>query len=213
VQRRVLRSKAQGTLHYMAPEQSGRLSMSVDHRSDFYSLGVTLYHLASGALPFRGETVDDIIAAHLNEIAVPLIDRKDTRIPVCQAISDIVAKLMAKHPNDRYKSAYGINADLEICRDKLRSMQELHRHAKVAPIVASQHVTQLRRHHHRQRTPPLPTMPTTTRRPLSPTTCVCRSIAAFRSRNSASATARACCRGSAIFSTAAATSWRRFAPP
>jgi predicted ATPase len=135
VQRRVLRSKAQGTLHYMAPEQSGRLSMSVDHRSDFYSLGVTLYHLASGELPFRGETVDDIIAAHLNEIAVPLIDRSTTRIPVCQAISDIVAKLMAKHPNDRYKSAYGINADLEICRDKLRAMQELQRHAKATAVV------------------------------------------------------------------------------
>jgi hypothetical protein len=121
---------------------------------------------------------------------------------------------MAKHPNDRYKSAYGVNADLEICRDKLRSMQELHRHLKAplaAPTSASSAAAAAAADPNAIAAGTTAQSPPTTRQ-WSPTICACRSTAILPSKSSASATARACCRGSAIFFTAARTSSIRSAP-
>jgi predicted ATPase/signal transduction histidine kinase/ActR/RegA family two-component response regulator len=107
-----------GTLAYMSPEQTGRTSRPVDHRSDFYSLGVTMYQLLTGRLPFDPGDALALVHSHLARQAVPPHEL-DPAIPV--AISDIVTKLMAKVPEDRYQSARGCAHDLEECRSQLHA--------------------------------------------------------------------------------------------
>ena len=101
-----------GTLAYIAPEQTGRLSRSLDHRADFYSLGVTLYELCAGHLPFESDDALELVHSHLAREPVPLHERAPD-IPA--ALSDIVTKLMAKMPEDRYQSAHGCWHDLSEC--------------------------------------------------------------------------------------------------
>ncbi|SED21532.1 ATP-binding sensor histidine kinase [Bradyrhizobium erythrophlei] len=101
-----------GTLAYMAPEQTGRMNRSVDSRSDLYALGVTLYEMLTGALPF---TVADPMAwvhCHVARQPVP----PSERMPAVSAqISSIVMKLLAKTAEQRYQTAAGVVADLQRC--------------------------------------------------------------------------------------------------
>ena len=101
-----------GRLPYMSPEQTGRMNRSVDDRSDLYSLGVTLYHMLTGAAPFVGEDPLALIYAH---IATPPTPPSDVSPAVPNVLSAIVLKLMAKNAEDRYQSALGLKADLEKC--------------------------------------------------------------------------------------------------
>jgi serine/threonine protein kinase len=117
--------RTEGTLLlYMAPEQSGQVTTTIDHRADFYSLGVTMYHLLAGRLPFEGRTPAELIAQHIERVETALIDLPKTRLPVCRALSDIVAKLMRKDADERYQSATGIAADLRRCLDALFYVQQ-----------------------------------------------------------------------------------------
>ncbi|MGH1365095.1 MAG: trifunctional serine/threonine-protein kinase/ATP-binding protein/sensor histidine kinase [Calditrichia bacterium] len=103
----------EGTLAYIAPEQTGRMNRSIDYRSDYYALGVTLYELLLGIQPFRSSDPMEQIHSHIAQKPVsPHILNRD--IP--KMLSDSVLKLIAKHPEDRYQSAEGILADLEFCR-------------------------------------------------------------------------------------------------
>ncbi|WP_146586812.1 serine/threonine-protein kinase [Posidoniimonas polymericola] len=96
-----------GTPLYMSPEQiEGR---PVDVRSDLYSLGVTAYHLLAGEPPFRGDTPLAVAVQHLNNRAAPLADN-DPLMPV--RLSQVVEKLMAKAPGDRYQTPGELVADL-----------------------------------------------------------------------------------------------------
>jgi predicted ATPase/signal transduction histidine kinase len=104
-------SSLQGTLHYLSPEQTGRLNRSVDARSDLYSLGVTLYELFTGATPFSGDDSLAIVHAHLASVPA----RLDT-LGLPAAVADIVAKLLEKAPERRYQTALGLAKDLERCR-------------------------------------------------------------------------------------------------
>lgn len=99
----------EGTLAYLSPEQTGRMNRSVDFRSDFYSLGVILYQLLTGLLPFRGEDDLDLIYQHLTLNPQPPEDINPT---VPKALSKITFKLLSKMPEDRYQSAFAITADL-----------------------------------------------------------------------------------------------------
>ncbi|MBE9226065.1 AAA family ATPase [Phormidium sp. LEGE 05292] len=101
----------EGTLSYMSPEQTGRMNRSIDYRTDFYSLGVTFYEMLTGQLPFPATDTLEIIHCHIAKTAIPphLIN---SDIP--QAVSDIVMKLLAKTAEERYQSALGLKADLEI---------------------------------------------------------------------------------------------------
>jgi predicted ATPase len=106
----------EGTLAYLSPEQTGRMNRSLDYRTDFYSLGVTFYELLTGHLPFPTTDILELVHCHIAKQPVPPHELNAT-IP--KTVSDIILKLMAKNAENRYQSAWGIKADLEICTHKL----------------------------------------------------------------------------------------------
>ena len=111
-----------GTLEYMSPEQTGRINKPVDYRTDFYSLGITLYELFSGKLPFAGEDESEMVYYHIAKTPAPLY-LVSPEIPKC--LSDIVMKLISKSAEERYQSASGIKKDLEHCYQSLKSGTEI----------------------------------------------------------------------------------------
>jgi predicted ATPase/signal transduction histidine kinase len=102
----------EGTLRYIAPEQTGRMNRAVDQRSDLYSAGVVLYELLTGRAPFVTDDVLALVHMHLAERPVPPRER---RAEVPEPLSDVIMKLLAKDPEERYQSAEGLAADLEAC--------------------------------------------------------------------------------------------------
>ncbi|MEO0770333.1 MAG: serine/threonine-protein kinase PknK, partial [Cyanobacteria bacterium J06649_4] len=102
----------EGTLSYLSPEQTGRMNRGIDYRTDFYSLGVTLYELLTGQLPFVADDPMGLIHAHIAKQPVEP-DRLNPDIPAM--VAAIVLKLMAKDAQDRYQSALGLKHDLEQC--------------------------------------------------------------------------------------------------
>jgi predicted ATPase/signal transduction histidine kinase len=105
-------NQLEGTLAYLSPEQTGRMNRGIDYRTDFYAVGVTLYELLTGKLPFATQDSLELIYRHLAQIATP-VHLIQVDIPV--AVSQIVAKLMAKNVEDRYQTALGIKYDLVQC--------------------------------------------------------------------------------------------------
>ena len=101
-------SNAMGSVHYISPEQArGGYS---DEKSDIYSLGVTLYEMLSGRVPFEGESTVTVALAHIQEEAVTL-DIAEPGIP--HSLSKIVQKCMQKKPDMRYMSAAALISDLK----------------------------------------------------------------------------------------------------
>jgi predicted ATPase/HPt (histidine-containing phosphotransfer) domain-containing protein/two-component sensor histidine kinase len=100
----------QGSLAYMAPEQSGRMNRGVDTRTDLYALGIVLYELLAGAPPFDGNDALALVHAHLTKAPRRL---DDLRADVPRALADVIAKLLAKDPDHRYQSARTLAQDLE----------------------------------------------------------------------------------------------------
>src|SRR5260370_32639165 len=88
-----------GTLAYMAPEQTGRMNRSIDSRSDLYSLGVTLYEMLTGALPFMASHPMEWIHCHSARKPVPPSERLAT-LPA--ALSNLTLNLLAKTTEERY---------------------------------------------------------------------------------------------------------------
>jgi predicted ATPase/signal transduction histidine kinase len=101
-----------GTLAYMAPEQTGRMNRAIDSRSDLYALGVTLYELVTGTLPFTTSDPIELIYCHIAREPTPP-SAHPSRAP--EQISSIVMKLLAKTAEDRYQTAAGLEADLRTC--------------------------------------------------------------------------------------------------
>jgi PAS domain S-box-containing protein len=101
-----------GTLAYMAPEQTGRMNRSIDSRSDLYSLGVTLYQVLTGELPFNATDPMEWVHCHIARKPAPPEERRQ-EVPL--AVSAIIMKLLAKTAEERYQSAAGIESDLRRC--------------------------------------------------------------------------------------------------
>ncbi|MDY6806615.1 MAG: AAA family ATPase [Cyanobacteriota bacterium] len=105
----------EGTLAYISPEQTGRMNRGIDYRTDFYSLGVTLYELLAGQLPFPANDPMELVHSHIAREPIPPTQINPQIPPV---LGDIALKLMAKIPENRYQSASGLGFDLEICRQQ-----------------------------------------------------------------------------------------------
>lgn len=112
----------EGTLHYIAPEQTGRINRSVDYRSDYYSLGATFYELLCGRPPFTSSDPLELVHAHLARLP-PAPREVSAEIP--SAVSALVMKLMAKSANERYQSDEALVSDLERCAVQLRQQQAI----------------------------------------------------------------------------------------
>ena len=101
-----------GTLAYMAPEQTGRMNRSIDSRSDLYAIGVTLYEMLTGALPFTAADPMEWVHCHVARRAIPPAERLKNMPGV---VSAIVMKLLAKTAEERYQTAAGLKSDLQRC--------------------------------------------------------------------------------------------------
>ncbi len=100
---------AAGTPLYMAPEQTSHMDAPVDHRVDLYSLGCVLYEILAGRPPFTATTREKLEKQHVFSEPERL---GALRPDIPQLIEKIVHKLLAKHPNDRYHTAFALHADL-----------------------------------------------------------------------------------------------------
>ncbi|MEM6429298.1 MAG: serine/threonine-protein kinase PknK, partial [Deinococcota bacterium] len=120
----------EGALPYISPEQSGRMNRGLDYRSDFYSLGVSFYEMLLGFLPFEHDDAMELIHAHLARVPRPP-HVLDPEIPL--ALSNIIMMLLAKNPEDRYQSAFGLLRDLQHCA---RTWQ---RDGHINPFLLGQH--------------------------------------------------------------------------
>jgi serine/threonine protein kinase len=101
-----------GTLAYMAPEQTGRMNRSIDARSDLYALGVTLYQMITGSLPFAAADPMEWVHCHIARKPAPPSERLTT---VPAALSALILKLLAKTAEERYQTAAGLELDLRRC--------------------------------------------------------------------------------------------------
>jgi serine/threonine protein kinase len=100
-----------GTLAYMSPEQTGRMNRSMDTRSDLCSLGVTLYQMLTGALPFAAADPLEWVHCHIARQPIAPVDR----CTVPEPLSAIIMRLLTKNAEERYQTAAGLEADLRRC--------------------------------------------------------------------------------------------------
>src|SRR5262249_35605212 len=105
-----------GTSDYIAPEQAQ--GQRVDEHTDIYSLGVVLYELLTGKVPFPGENFVAVAMRHINE-EPPLVG--DERPDVPPRVTAAVARAMAKRPGDRFPTMNAFGAELESCLADLRT--------------------------------------------------------------------------------------------
>jgi PAS domain S-box-containing protein len=106
-----------GTLAYISPEQTGRMNRSMDSRSDLYSLGVTLYQVMTGELPFAAADSLEWVHCHIARQPVALAGRREAP----EQLSAIIMRLLAKNPEERYQTAAGLEADLRRCLTQWQS--------------------------------------------------------------------------------------------
>ncbi|MEM9803942.1 MAG: serine/threonine-protein kinase PknK, partial [Cyanobacteria bacterium P01_D01_bin.56] len=108
----------EGTLSYLAPEQTGRTNHKLDYRADFYGFGITLYELLTGQLPFVSDDIIELIHCHIAKTPVAVC-KLNADVP--EMVSALVMKLMAKSPGDRYQSTWGLKQDLQRCLEQWKN--------------------------------------------------------------------------------------------
>lgn len=107
------------SIHYISPEQSGNMNRTIDYRTDIYSLGVILYELITKQVPFLGTNYKEILdkIVFFQPVSPSSLDNS---IP--QVLSEVILKCLAKNPEDRYQSVFGIKKDLQECLKQLNSL-------------------------------------------------------------------------------------------
>ncbi len=103
-----------GTVSYMAPEQA--LGRNIDHRADLFSLGVVLFELVTGRMPFEGATPTEIIDRILHDVPPP-VSRFTTGVP--PSLDRVVSRALEKDPLFRYQTARALQADLRQVADEI----------------------------------------------------------------------------------------------
>ncbi|MDB5998736.1 MAG: hypothetical protein JWP52_435, partial [Rhizobacter sp.] len=117
----VLESLAPDALPYLAPEQTGSMNRRVDHRCDLYAVGVVLYELCTGRLPFEDSDPLSLIHAHLARLPE---SASSVNSAVPQALSSLLMRLLAKDPGRRHQSAQALQADLaRLQRDPMHDIE------------------------------------------------------------------------------------------
>ncbi|MBN3581361.1 AAA family ATPase [Algoriphagus aestuarii] len=111
-----------GKIHYLSPEQTGRINRLTDYRTDFYSLGILFYRVLTGFFPFDSEDSFQIIHQHIASPPPPLKDYLQTVPPV---LEKIIFKLLSKSADDRYQSATGLEKDLITCAEYFEELGEI----------------------------------------------------------------------------------------
>lgn len=109
------------SLAHVAPERTGRLNRRTDHRADYYSLGVSLFQMLTGRLPFAASDGIGWAHAHTSKRA-PLVTEHRPELPA--VVAALVAKLLAKDPDERYQSGRGLIDDLSRLREDVRQGRE-----------------------------------------------------------------------------------------
>jgi len=112
--------KVSGSPSYMSPEQFA--GQKLDCRSDIYSLGVSLYQMLSGELPFKGDTLRTIAKQHFND-AVPQLHK--SKLKIIPEVSFLVTKMMAKKPDDRFKDMDDLLKHIWMVRQRTAPDKEL----------------------------------------------------------------------------------------
>ena len=102
-----------GSVHYLPPEQASGKSATV--KSDIYSMGILMYELLTGNVPFKGDNAVEIALKHMKD-KIPSVRKQDPSIP--QSVENIILKATAKNPRNRYDSAKEMHEDLLHCLDE-----------------------------------------------------------------------------------------------
>ncbi len=104
-----------GSVHYLPPEQASGKGSTL--KSDIYSMGILMYELLTGTLPYRGDNAVEIALKHLKE---PLPSIRETLPDIPQSVENIILKSAAKNPKNRYNDAREMYEDLTTCLDESR---------------------------------------------------------------------------------------------
>ena len=104
-----------GSVHYLPPEQASGKGSTI--KSDIYSLGIMMYEMLAGVMPFRGETAVEIAMKHLKN-PMPSVRKANETVP--QSVENIILKATAKNPKNRYNNVRELYDDLKTCQDKSR---------------------------------------------------------------------------------------------
>jgi histidine kinase len=100
------------SLAYISPEQTGRINGEIDIRSDLYSLGIIMYEMTTGCLPFISSEALSMIHFHIAKKPIP---PQNLNPAIHLTVSKIILKLLSKNASDRYQSPFGLIADLQAC--------------------------------------------------------------------------------------------------
>ena len=102
-----------GSVHYLPPEQANGKGSTV--KSDIYSLGILMYELLTGSVPFKGDTAVEIALKHMKE-KIPSVRKQNPTIP--QSVENIILKATAKNPKNRYDSVREMYNDLQTALER-----------------------------------------------------------------------------------------------
>lgn len=108
-----------GSVHYLPPEQAAGKGSTI--KSDVYSLGIVLYEMLAGTMPFRGETAVEIALKHIKN-PMPSVRKVNPKVP--QSLENVVLKATAKNPKNRYNNVRELYDDLKTCLDKSRENEK-----------------------------------------------------------------------------------------